>query len=336
VPLVPVFSSAQYSGRGRRYFLTGGAGFIGSHFTDVLLGNSSVAAVTVYDNLSSGREWHFQQHLENPQFRFIRGDIADLGFLTRAMAGHDVVIHLASNPDIARAVIEPEIDFQQGTVLTNNVLEAMRRSGVPRLLYASGSGVYGDLGEKTLREDHGPLLPVSTYGASKLAGEAMISAYCSMFGITACVFRFANVVGARQTHGVGFDFVRRLMENPRWLRILGNGNQSKPYIHVSDVVSAVLCAEERCSGAFCVFNVATDDAITVTEIACLAAECLQLDLLPEFDYTGGDRGWKGDVPVVRLNADKISGLGWRPHSNSYEAMRRALMEMIADERECYA
>jgi len=335
VSLMPVFSSAQYSGRGRRYFLTGGAGFIGSHFTDVLLGNSSVAAVTVYDNLSSGREWHIQQHLENPQFQFIRGDISDLGFLTHVMAGHDVVIHLASNPDIARAVNDPEIDFRQGTALTNNVLEAMRRSGVPRLLYASGSGVYGDLGEKALREDHGPLLPVSTYGASKLAGEAMISAYCSMFGMTACVFRFANVVGARQTHGVGFDFVRRLMENPRRLRILGDGNQSKPYIHVSDVVSAVLCAEERCSDAFSVFNVATDDAITVTEIACLASECLQIVPQPEFDYTGGDRGWKGDVPVVRLNADKISSLGWRPHANSYEAMRRALMEMIADERECY-
>ncbi|HEX3435650.1 MAG TPA: NAD-dependent epimerase/dehydratase family protein [Pseudacidobacterium sp.] len=331
-----MFKSALYRGRERRYLLTGGAGFIGSHLTDVLLANESVGSVTVYDNLSSGRGWHFQPHLKNSRFQFINADVYDVTALTDAMNGHDVVIHLASNPDIARAATDPEIDFRQGTMLTNNVVEAMRRSGASRLLYASGSGVYGDLGDVEVAEDYGPLLPISTYGASKLAGEALIASYCAMFGMTACAFRFANVVGARQTHGVGFDFVRRLMANPGLLQVLGDGTQSKSYIHVSDVVNAVLCAEEKCNEAFSVFNVSTGDAITVTEIAQLAAECLQLNSMPELEYTGGDRGWKGDVPIVRLNSNKIKSLGWRCEHSSREAMRDALMEMIADERVCYA
>jgi UDP-glucose 4-epimerase len=323
-------------GRGRRYFLAGGAGFIGSHLADALLARDSVQAVTLYDNLSSGRAWHYYLHLQDRRFKVIHADVCDLAALTEAMAGHDIVVHLASNPDISRAATDPEIDFYQGTMLTNNVVEAMRRSGASRLLYASGSGVYGDLGALEVRENHGPLLPVSTYGASKLAGEALIASYCAMFGLTAYAFRFANVVGARQTHGVGFDFVRRLMADPRRLRILGDGTQSKSYIQVADVVRAVLHVEEHCEERFSVFNVATGDAITVAAIARLAVECLRLDSMPEFEYTGGDRGWKGDVPVVRLNTEKIRSLGWKCECNSSEAMHSALMEMIADERVCYA
>src|SRR5215831_685740 len=204
----------------RRYFLIGGAGFIGSHFTDRLLADRSVTAVTLYDNLSSGREWHYEQHLRDVRFRVIRGDVKDFDFLSASMHGHDVVIHLASNPDIARAATDPEIDFREGTFLTNNVVEAMRRSETPMILYASGSGVYGDLGATEADEDHGPLVPISTYGASKLAGEALISAYCHMFELMGRVFRFGNVVGPRQTHGVGFDFLRQLLRDPDKLRIL--------------------------------------------------------------------------------------------------------------------
>ena len=318
----------------RRYFIVGGAGFIGSHFTDRLLADSSVAGVTLYDNFSSGREWHYAQHVSDPRFCVIRGDAKDLETLTAAVQGHDVVIHLASNPDIARAATEPDIDFREGTYLTNNVVEAMRKSGTKTILYASGSGVYGDLGEVEANEDYGPLLPISTYGASKLAGEVLITSYCHMFDFTGRVFRFGNVVGPRQTHGVGFDFLRQLLKDPRKLKILGDGTQSKSYIHVQDVVSAVLLAAERSAGRFAAYNVATGDYITVTEIAKLAAECAGLDPAEvELEYTGGNRGWKGDVPVVRLNTDRVRSLSWECHAGSREALRRSMLAMLPDLKE---
>ena len=317
-----------------RFLIVGGAGFIGSHFADVLLSSSNVAeAVTLYDNFSSGREWHYERHAHDPRFRIVRGDVADLEALAAAMQGHEVVIHLASNPDIARAAREPEIDFYQGTVLTNNVVEAMRRTGAKRILYASGSGVYGDLGTHEPDENYGPLEPVSTYGASKLSGEALISAYCFMFDLTGCAFRFGNVVGPRQTHGVAFDFVRRLLVDSTRLTILGDGTQSKSYIHVTDVVSAVLLAyRDARSRRFEVFNVATGDYITVAEIAGLVVECLKLNPAPRFDYSGGDRGWKGDVPIVRLNTDRIRALGWNCKYGTRDALRESIIAMIGDER----
>lgn len=316
----------------RSYFVVGGAGFIGSHFVERLRAESYTHKVTVFDNFSSGREWHLPERRDAAPLEIIRADAGSLDILAEAMSGHDVVIHLASNPDIARAVREPEIDFYQGTVLTNNVVEAMRRACVCQLLYASGSGVYGEAGEQRLQEDYAPLKPVSTYGASKLAGEALIASYCAMFGLRACAFRFANVVGARQTHGVGFDFIRRLSIDPTRLRILGDGRQSKSYIHVSDVVEAVLLASERMQENFSVFNVSTEDAITVTEIAELAVQCLGLKRTPWFEYTGGDRGWKGDVPVVRLDAARIRALGWSPRHSCHTAIQKSLEELLADER----
>jgi UDP-glucose 4-epimerase len=315
-------------------FIAGGAGFIGSHFVDRFLASSQIRKVTLFDNFSSGRDWHFQHHLAGGDSRLeiVRGEVCDLNALTEAMRGHQLVIHLASNPDIARAAVEPVIDFHQGTVLTHSIVEAMRRAEVTRLIYASGSGIYGDVGDTALAEDYGPLIPVSTYGASKLAGEALIASYCAMFGLTACAFRFGNVVGARQTHGVGLDFVRRLRGDPSRLRILGDGRQSKTYVHVSDVVDAVLIASSQVSEGFMAFNVGTGDAITVTEIAEIVVECLHLDKVPSFEYTGGDRGWKGDVPVVRLDTGKIRSLGWQPRLGSREAIYQSLQELIADER----
>jgi len=315
-----------------RYFIAGGAGFIGSHFTDRLLADRSVNAVTLYDNFSSGREWHYEHHRDDARLRVIRNDVKNLDALTEAMRGHDVVIHLASNPDIARAASEPEIDFHEGTLLTNNIVEAMRRSATRSILYASGSGIYGDLGEKEVDEDYGPLIPISTYGASKLAGEALISSYCHMFEFTGRVFRFGNVVGPRQTHGVGFDFVRQLLKDPRKLRILGDGSQSKSYVHVRDVVEAVLLAARRAEERFAVYNVATD-YITVKEIAALAVECAELDRWNvEFEYTGGERGWKGDVPIVRLKTDRIRSLGWVAGSGSREALRDSMLAMLEEMR----
>ena len=322
---------------GQRFCIVGGAGFIGSHFVDALLAEPELARVTIFDNFSSGRAWHYAHHAGDPRLCVVRGDVADLDELTRAVEGHDVVIHLASNPDIARAAREPAIDFWQGTALTHNVVEAMRRSGAGRILYASGSGVYGELGLREAAEDHGPLVPVSTYGASKLAGEALIASYAHMFGLSGCAFRFGNVVGPRQTHGVGFDFARRLLAAEPApgrrvpLRILGDGTQSKSYIHVSDVVGAVLMAHEQSREPFRVYNVATGDYITVTEIAKLAVECLGLGPEQvEFQYTGGDRGWKGDVPVVRLDTARIRATGWRCERSSAEALRQSMRAMLPD------
>lgn len=319
--------------RGSQFFIVGGAGFIGSHFTDFLLTREDVERVTLYDNFSSGREWHYERHSDDGRLKVVRGDVKDLPALKAAMSGHDVVIHLASNPDIARAVTEPDIDFREGTVLTQNVVEAMRTTGAARMLYASGSGVYGDLGTTEAREDYGPLQVASTYGASKLAGEALIGSYCFMFGMTACAFRFGNVVGPRQTHGVGFDFVRRLAADPTRLRILGDGRQSKSYIHVQDVVCAVLTANERTGQPFRAYNVATGDYITVNEIALLAMDAAGIDPAGvALEHTGGDRGWKGDVPVVRLNTERMQCLGWQCRRKCREALLDSMRSMIEDHR----
>ena len=314
-----------------RICIVGGAGFIGSHFVDRLLDSAGTESVTVFDNFSSGREWHLDGHAEDPRLRVVRGDAADLESVTRAVTGNDTVIHLASNPDIARAVVEPAIDFDSGTLLTHHVLEAMRLSGATRILYASGSGVYGDLGEIEVDEDHGPLAPISTYGASKLAGEALISAYCHMFGLSGYVFRFGNVVGPRQTHGVGYDFIRRLSSDPGHLLVLGDGQQSKSYIHVADVIEAVLMAAARTSAPVATYNVATGDYMTVGEIAHMALEVMGLDPgATELEFTGSDRGWRGDIPVVRLSTKRLRALGWTNAMSTRLAMRASLESILED------
>ncbi len=303
-----------------RAFVPGGAGFIGSHAVDRLLGTPAVDHVTVFDNFSSGQPDHLPG--ESSRLSVIRGDISDLPGLSAAMQGHDVVFHFASNPDISQALTKPSIDFWQGTVLTQNIVEAMRCTGTRQIVYASGSGVYGDYGHELLDEDFSPMLPVSTYGASKLAGESILCAYCHMFGVQAWVFRFGNVVGPRQTHGVLFDFVRRLKADPAHLSIKGDGEQSKPYVHVEDVLNAVWLAWQNTSERFNYFNVATDDATTVREIASLAANALGLSGVG-FEYGGGARGWPGDVPVVRLDSSKIKALGWRAQRNSRQSLEDA-------------
>ena len=313
----------------RRFFIVGGAGFIGSHFCDHLLSDEKIERVTVFDNFSSGRHWHIAHHLNDKRFAVVQAEVTDLPKLIDAMSGHDVVIHLASNPDIAKAAIEPTIDFDQGTALTNNVIEAMRLSKVNTILYASGSGVYGDTGTNVVDEDFSPMLPISTYGASKLACEVLIASYCFMFDMRACAFRFGNVVGSRQTHGVGFDFVRRLRAEPTQLSILGDGSQTKYYVHVSDVIAGVMRALNHAEKKFNVFNLATGDVITVKEIAALACNVLGLSVSDvSFRYAGGDRGWKGDVPIIKLDTTRIKSLGWQCKNSSKEAMLRALESLL--------
>ena len=313
------------------YFLVGGAGFIGSHFTDFLLSRPETKALTIYDNFSSGRDWHVAHHAKDKRFKIVKGDVNQIEKMTTAMHGHDVVMHFASNPDIAAAAKDPDIDFREGTVLTRNICEAMRVSGAKRILYCSGSGVYGDLGNMDLKEDYGPMVPISTYGASKLAGEGLIASYCFMFDKTACAFRFANVVGPRQTHGVGFDFARRLRQDPSKLTILGDGSQSKSYVYVEDIVAAVTTANWNVKTRFEAFNVGTGDYITVAEIADISLKALGLS--PEttkLEFTGGNRGWKGDVPVIRLNSDKIRKLGWKNKKTAAQAMLAAIEAMLPE------
>ena len=312
--------------------IVGGAGFVGSHFVDRLLATDEVQDLRVFDNFSSGRHWHLEHHRSDLRLAVVEGEVSDLSSLTEALRGVETVIHLASNPDIARAMTEPSIDFNQGTALTHNVVEAMRVVGAQSILYASGSGVYGDLGNFEVNEDFGPLLPISTYGASKLAGEALIASYSYMFDLRGVAFRFGNVVGPRQTHGVGFDFLRRLIADGSELRILGDGSQSKSYIHVSDVVEAVLTAARHGADPFTAYNVATGDYVTVEEIAELAVDVAGTKGKTRFTYTGGDRGWKGDVPVVRLDTTRIRELGWSNQLSSTEALRASLESMLGDAR----
>jgi len=313
--------------------IVGGIGFIGSHFVDRFLADQSVKTVTVYDNLTSGHLWHLEHHQNDSRLKIVIADVREIETLVTAASGHHTLIHLASNPDIAAAATNPAIDFDQGTLLTHCVAEAARRAGVSTILYASGSGVYGDIGETEADEKYGPLIPVSTYAASKLAGEALLSSYAYMFNLRSIAFRFGNVVGPRQTHGVGFDFVRKLTTTPNLLKILGDGNQSKSYVYVDDIINAVLMANRMVTKPFEVFNVATGDYITVTEIAKLACEALGLDTdQTQFLYSGGDRGWKGDVPIVRLSSKKIRLLGWEPHRNCSEAILQSMSEMITEPR----
>ena len=311
-----------------KIFVSGGAGFIGSHLVSQLLKDEDVERVVIFDNFSSGKRSHLNDFVRDKRMEVIEADLKDITAVKKGMAGCETVFHLAANPDIAKAVTQPDIDFWEGTYLTQNVLEAMRAAGAHKIHYASGSGVYGENPSVAFREDYGPCLPISTYGASKLACEALIASYCHMFGLCGRSFRLANVVGGHQTHGVGYDFIRRLKLDPTRLQILGDGSQRKSYIHVDDVLAAITTVDAATGARSDVFNVATEDYITVREIADLAVRISGLD--PKnvrYEFTGGDRGWKGDVPVVRFDCSKIKALGWRCRRTSAEAVSDALAAM---------
>lgn len=259
----------------------------------------------------------------------IRGDVRELPALTAAMQEHTTVYHFASNADIARAATEPLIDFTNGTVLTQNALEAMRQTGAKRIIFPSGSGVYGDVPRIPLPETYSELRPVSTYGASKLASEGLISAYSFLFGLTGTVFRLANVVGPNQTHGVSYDFVRRLRQDSSSLRILGDGTQSKPYIHVDDVLDAFDLLEESQQTGYECFNVGPEDYLTVQEIADIVVSGMQLDNV-NYAFTGGSRGWKGDVPAYRLDTTRLRSRGWSTRLSSKEAVTAAVDALMLE------
>jgi len=267
--------------------------------------------------------------LASGSLNIIRGDAQNLPALLKAMPGHDILFHFASNPDIARAAAEPTIDFYQGTLLTQNIFEAARLSEVKRVVYASGSGVFGDNGAKVFTEEDFSPNPTSTYAASKAAGETLLSAYCAMFGLQGLSYRFANVVGPHQTHGVAFDFIKRLRQNPHVLKVMGNGTQTKSYIHVDDIVDALLHFRHGFPGRYDYFNLTTDDRLTVRQIADLVIKEMGLSNV-DIQYGTADRGWAGDVPLISFTAGKMKSHGWAPRRNSVEAMQASIRGMLAN------
>ncbi len=310
-----------------RYLIVGGGGFIGSYVVAELIKEKNVSEVIVYDNFCSGKKWHLKEFVNNKKFKLVEKDIYE-DEIFEFSKDIDVTIMLAANADIAAATTDPQIDFAQGTHLVQIVLEAMRKEGCKKLLYASGSGVYGETGYEFVKEDFSPMEPISTYGASKLGCEALICSYCHMFDMQASAFRFGNVVGGKQTHGVAFDFMRRLKMNSSQLEILGDGMQSKPYIHVNDVVSAMFIALDNQKVKYDVYNVAPKDPATVNEIADIVLEKMNIKKSDcEYRYSGGNRGWKGDVPIVRLDTSKISSLGWKSSMDSIDAIKKSVGEM---------
>jgi len=290
--------------------------------------------VRVVDNLSSGSLENVKGWLSNSRFDFVRGDLKDLAVAEKAVDGVEVVFHLAANPEVRVAEVDPSIHFRENLLTTFNVLEAMRKSETAGLIvFFSSSTVYGEPDSFPTCEDYGPLLPISVYGASKLGCESLVSAYCHTFGVRGLVFRLANVVGGRSTHGVIVDFVRKLRENPRELEILGDGKQSKSYLHVKDCVDAVFIAlrhflDEK--KALEVYNLGSLDKVDVKRIAEIVSKEMGLQDL-EFRFTGGvngGRGWMGDVKTMLLSADKLLSLGWRPRFNSEEAVRLSCREFL--------
>lgn len=308
--------------------ITGGAGFIGSHVVDDLLKMGK--RVFVFDNLSSGRYKFIEQHLKNPRFKFIRGDLLIKKTLLKAFQKKiDTVFHLAANPDISKGVENPNLDFNQTIVATFNLLMEMKKKKVRKIIFFSGSGVYGDVRDKYTSENFGPLLPISMYGASKLAAEALISAFSHLYSIQAWIFRPANIVGEHLTHGVVFDFIKKLKTNPNELTILGDGNQSKSYLYIQDVLDAVWLALNKMNKQVNILNIASTSFVTVNEIAEIVIHQLNLKGVRKI-HTRGDIGWPGDVPVVRLKNKKLHELGWQPKYNSSDAVRKAAQALTKE------
>lgn len=307
-----------------RHLVTGGAGFVGSALVRALLGQGD--EVVVFDNLSSGRREFLAPHETVSEFSFTEADLLDLDALIKAMPGVDRVWHLAANPDIRLGTSKTDLDLHQGTIATYNVLEAMRRCAATSLAFSSSSAIYGHPNVLPTPDDYGPLLPQSLYGASKLACEGLISAFCHSLGFQAWVFRFANVVGPNATHGIIPDLLRKLELDPTNLEVLGNGRQRKSYIHVDDCVAGMLVGCSRADDRMNVLSLGTDDDILISRIAEIVLEETGSSDVP-IVYTGGDVGWPGDVPVMKLDCSAIRSLGWAPGHSSEGAVRDAVRSL---------
>ena len=307
--------------------ILGGAGFIGSNLAMFL--SQFCEEVLVVDNYSNASPFFKDLLLRYQNIRFEKLSVENLDELVVAQNGFDSVIHLASNADIAAAAKNPLVDFENGTLLTSNALEASRRSGIKRFIYASGSGVYGGT-EGPHKEQDASLMPVSTYGASKIAGEALVAAYAARFNMVGRIFRFANVVGPMQTHGVAFDFINKLRNNRKKLDVLGNGTQKKSYVWVDDVNLALKNALfDKSPFALDTFNVSSDDTISVDEISQIVVkQMFPNGDFPQVNFASTNEGWPGDVPYIKLDNSKLKSTGWAPTKNSYEAIFDSVKSML--------
>lgn len=315
----------QSTGRSK-WFITGGAGLIGSHLVDKLIEAGDV--VTVYDNLNSGKKGYIEQHFGKDEFRLIQADLLDFATLKQAMNGHDCIAHLGANVNIGAGSEKTDLDLKNGVIATYNVLEAMRANGAKKIIYASSSTVYGETPViMPVAEDYGPLFPISLYAAGKLAGEGLVSAFCHLFGMQGWIFRFARVVGGRMTGGVIHDFIRKLRQNPDELEILGDGKQEKPFLTVEDCIEGILCAFRKSDKQVDVFNLGCNSTTPVDRVAQIVAEEMGLKNV-KFKYTGGSRGWPGDVLHLQYNSEKMKRLDWEARCSSDEAVRVAAGELL--------
>lgn len=303
-----------------RFFITGCAGFIGSNLTDRLLSDGH--SVVGYDNFSTGRKEFLEVARQSSRFTLIQGDTLDLNSLSKAMQGADFVFHFAANADVRFGTEHPRKDLEQNTIATFNVLEAMRANGVRRIAFSSTGSIYGE--PKIFPTPEEAPFPVQTslYGASKLAGEGMIQAYCEGFGFQGYIFRFVSILGERYTHGHVFDFYKRLCENPKELSVLGNGRQRKSYLYVQDCLDAMLMAIEKAQGKVNVLNLGTDEYCEVNHSIGWITEHLGLN--PQLVYSGGERGWIGDSPFIFLDCKKVRALGWKPRLSIREGVLQTL------------
>jgi UDP-glucose 4-epimerase len=309
--------------------ITGGAGFIGSNLCKKIIKQKN-STITVIDNLSNGKKDFLKDGIAKKKIHLIRSNLLNATKISDQIKKHSIIYHLSANSDISLSAQCTKIDINQTLLCTHKILDAARLNKVKKFVYTSGSGVYGNLDEFGPNESFGPLLPVSLYGATKLGAEALISAYSFLFDIQSFIFRFANVVGPNQTHGVAYDFIRKLKKNPKYLVVLGNGLQSKSYVHVSDVIKAMFLAQKRAVEKVNVFNVGSGDYITVREIAHIVIKEMKLKNT-KIIYGKNTIGWKGDVAKVRINDTKIRSLGWSNSFSSAEAVTNAVKSMLAGE-----
>jgi UDP-glucose 4-epimerase len=301
----------------KKILVTGGAGFIGSHVIDRLMENGN--EVVVFDNLSSGNIGFIRHHLDKPNFTFVKGDLLNQDEIEAACDGIDIVYHVAANPDVRLGAVDTHVHLEQNIMATYNLLESMRKKNVPNIAFTSTSTVYGEASIIPTPEDYGPLIPISLYGASKLACEALITSYTHTFDMRSWIFRFANIIGDRGTHGIIVDFIGKLKDDPKHLEILGDGRQSKSYLHVTDCVDAILFAVSHSNDAVNIFNIGSEDTITSTRIGEIVVGEMGLENV-RFSYTGGYRGWKGDVPKMLLLIEKMTLLGWKPSYTSEKSV----------------